>query len=99
MLDQMKYLNEIWKIANEMDILLLKHYHQNNTRSHLNSNSSSNITLLKMEHFHTVIDAWKIVMDAYKASYHFYNQNHEITFDLLIQNVFHTLSKRGVIKH
>lgn len=70
MMKEKGYLNELWKIANEMDVLLNRHYHHSLSSSPSPSSKINNDIkeAYNMEHFNTVIDAWKIVMDAYTNS-------------------------------
>ena len=71
-----EYLQEIYNIANEMDVLLHHHYHQHIIINNNNSNENDEEKEVEknyhynMDHFNTVIDAWKIVIDAYRNNNH-----------------------------
>ncbi len=62
-----EYLDEIWNIANTMDTLVQKQYHST-VQGSPSSSSKTTTTTFDMEYFNTVIEAWKVVLDAYNTS-------------------------------
>ncbi len=80
-----EYLIKLWKIANKMDMKLHEHYQTNAIQMNsdhddtdtsitptntIDTPTDDTTTIINLEHFNTVIEAWKVVMDAYNNCIH-----------------------------